>query len=343
MTAISPRTIRRMPPLNPLRAFEVAARHLSFTHAADELCVTQGAVSRSVKALEDYLGEPLFERTGHGLTLTERSEALALKLSDGFIRLGEAADEFRGIQAEPILTIRTYTSFLIGFLIPNLPDFQVRHPDIRVHLVSATDATEFARDVTDVRIRYGHGRWKNVESTLLFCDALRPLCSPALLDPAKRPYPIEELRNQVILHQAMRRSDWPSWLAIAGNPDLRSRNDLVFDELSIVYQAAMSGAGLVMAQTAYFQRELASGLLFEPFEPVLKRDLGYYLTVPANRRDTPHVRAFKRWLLDTLAQKGLANHTRSFANPLAIAPRFQLAIPANITNIAPNNNTRLVA
>jgi len=330
MTFIAPRTSRRIPPLNPLRAFEVAARHLSFTHAADELCVTQGAVSRSVKALEDYLGEPLFERTGHGLALTERSEALALKISDGFLRIGEAADEFRGIQAEPVLTIRTYTSFLIGFLIPNLPDFQVRYPDIRVHLVSATDSTELARDVTDVRIRYGRGKWKNVESTMLFCDALRPLCSPALLDPDKRPYPIEELRNQTLLHQAMRRADWPAWLAMTDTPDLRPRSDLVFDELSIVYQAAMAGTGLVMAQKAYFQRELASGLLFEPFEPVLNRDLGYYLTVPANRRDTPHVRTFKRWIIETLAKNGIIPQPKTITTAFLPPPtRAQLANPAN--------------
>ena len=323
MVMIAPRISRKMPPLNPLRAFEAAARQLSFTHAADELCVTQGAISRSVKALEDYFGEPLFERTGHGLALTERSEALALKLSDGFMRIGEAADEFRGIQTSPILTVRTYTSFLIGFLIPNLPDFQVKHPEIRVRLVSATDSTEFSREIADVRIRYGRGHWKNVESTLLFCDSLRPLCSPSLLDPTKRPYPIEELRRHVLLHQELRRSDWPNWLSMVGNADMNPRDNLVFDELSIVYQVAMSGAGMVMAQQAYFQRELASGCLFEPFEPVLRRDLGYYLTVPANRRDATHVRIFKRWLLEALTKAGLKTAVRppqlSFANQKLVA------------------------
>lgn len=306
MASVPPRATRRMPPLNPLRAFEVAARRLSFTHAADELCVTQGAISRSVRALEDYLGEPLFDRTGHGLALTERSEALALKLSDGFMRIGEAADEFRGIRSSPVLTVRTYTSFLIGFLIPNLPDFQVKHPDIRVHLVSATDSTELAREVPDVRIRYGRGHWKNVESTLLFHDSLRPLCSPSLLNPSKRPYPISELSRQVLLHQEMRRSDWPSWLSIVGASELRPRDNLVFDELSIVYQAAMSGAGLVMAQRAYFRREVASNLLFEPFDAILNRDLGYYVTVPLNRTDAPHVRTFQSWLIEAAAKSGLA-------------------------------------
>jgi DNA-binding transcriptional LysR family regulator len=293
-----------------LRAFETAARHLSFTHAADELCVTQGAISRSVKALEDYLGEPLFKRTGHGLALTERSEILALKLSDGFLRLGEAADEFRGLQAPPILTVRTYTSFLIGFLIPNLPDFQLKHPDIRVRLISANDSTEFVREIADVRIRYGRGHWKNTESTLLFHESLRPLCSPSLLDPANRPYPIEELRRHVLLHPEMRQADWPNWLSVAGIADLGPRDNVVFDELSIAYQAAMAGAGMVMAQRGYFEREVANGSLFEPFDPVLQRDLGYYLTAPTNRSDAPPVRVFKRWLLETLAKAGLSDESR---------------------------------
>jgi len=301
---MSERSGRRIPPLNPLRAFEVAARHLSFTHAADELCVTQGAISRSVKALEDYLGEALFERTGHGLALTERSETFAARLSEGFNHLGEAADEFRGIRSPRTLTVRTYTSFLIGFLIPHLPDFQVRHPDIKVHLVSATDVAEFTREQVDVRIRYGRGQWKNVESTLLFKDEVRPICSPRLLDPAKRPYPIETLQQHVLLHQEMRRADWSHWLAQLGAAGLKPRDDIVFDELSIAYQAAIAGLGLVMAQKAYFRREVSEGALFEPFEDVLVRDFGYYLTVPLMRRDSQHVRIFKRWLLETVEKAG---------------------------------------
>jgi LysR family transcriptional regulator, glycine cleavage system transcriptional activator len=341
MTSIITRTVRRMPPLNPLRAFEVAARHLNFTQAADELCVTQGAISRSVKALEDYLGEPLFKRTGYGLALTERSEALAQKLSDGFTRIGEAADEFRGVQASPVLTVRTSMSFLTGFLIPNLHDFQLKHPEIRVRLFAAPDSTEFTRETADVGICYGRGRRNDVESTLLFYDALRPLCSPALLDPAKRPYPIEELRRHVLLHEEMRQSDWPSWLAMAGCTELQPRDNLVFDECSIAFQAAMAGNGIVMAQHAYFQRELASGYLFEPFEPVLRRELGYYLVIPTNRRDAPRIRIFKRWLIDTLTKVGIADPAP--ISSLAATPRFALSNAARTAGTATMTKSRMVA
>jgi DNA-binding transcriptional LysR family regulator len=176
---------------------------------------------------------------------------------------------------------------------------------------------------------------------MLFRDSLRPICSSSLLDPAKRPYPIDELRRHVLLHQGTRRSDWPSWLSMVGSADLRPRDNLVFDELSVAYQAAMAGTGLVMAQRAYFQRELADGCLFEPFDQVLTRDLGHYLTVPANRRDAPHVKIFKRWLLDTLANAGIADQPQS--SSFGSAPRFPLTNVARSASTAANPKETLVA
>jgi LysR family glycine cleavage system transcriptional activator len=299
------RTVRRIAPLNPLRAFEAAARHLSFTQAADELCVTQGAVSRSVKALEDYMGEPLFERCHNGLLLSEKSDMLAHRLTDIFDRLSAATAEFRGQKSTSILTLRTYTSFMIGFLLPNLANFQMHHPKIKVRLISGTDSVELSRSQEDVRIRYGHGQWRGVESTLLFRDQLRPVCSPKLLDPAKRPYPISVLKDHVLLHQEFRHNDWPDWLARAGGEDITAKSNVTFEELSVAYQAAISGAGIVVAQCPYFLREIAEGQLFEPFDEVLHRDLGYYLTIPHERRDASQVVAFKDWLVRQFRQLDL--------------------------------------
>jgi len=292
-----PRTVRRIAPLNPLRAFESAARHLSFTQAADELCVTQGAVSRSVKALEDYFGEPLFERCHNGLLLSEKSDMLAHRLTDIFDRLSEATAEFHGRTRVPVLTVRTYTSFMIGLLLPNLANFQMLHPKVKVRLVSGTDLVELSRSQEDVRIRYGHGQWRDVESTLLFRDQLRPVCSPKLLDPAKRPYPVEVLKDHVLLHQEFRRKDWPDWLACAKGEHITPKGNITFEELSVAYQAAISGSGMVMAQRHYFTREIAEGQLFEPFDTTLHRDLGYYVTIPHERRDLPQVILFRDWLV----------------------------------------------
>lgn len=296
------RSTRGLPPLNPLRAFEAAARHRSFTQAADELCVTQGAISRSVRTLEDFFGVPLFERTGNGLALTEKSEKLAASLTEVFGQLNDATSEFLGSKTSPILTVWCYTSFAIGYLIPHLPDFKLHHPQIKVRLASGTDSMEFSQDQIDIRIRYGRGHWKGYDSTLLFKEELRPVCSPKLLDPKKRPYSVDVLRALTLLHQDLRRNDWPEWLELAGAANLRPHDNLMFDELSVAYQGAIAGLGVVIAQRAYFRHELETGQLFEPFEPVLHRDLGYYVTIPNDRRVNAQGLAFRDWLVNTLQE-----------------------------------------
>ncbi len=300
--SIARRGIRRTGPLNPLRAFEVAARHMSFTVAADELCVTQGAISRAVKTLEDYFGVPLFKRMGNGLELTPKSRVLAYKLTDIFTQLADATEEFQGNKASHVLTVWTYTSFMIGFLIPRLPDFQLKHPNIKVRLISATDSTEFNREQVDVRLRYGHGHWQGFDSTLLFREELRPVCSPRLFE-GKTHMEVEDLSKHVLLHYDGRRHDWNDWLVAAGYPDLTPRDNLVFDELSVANQAAIAGVGLAMVQKAYFQNEIGSGQLVVPFDTVLRRDRGYYLTVPRERRNAEYVSVFRDWLLDQLTEQ----------------------------------------
>ena len=302
------RGARRTGPLNPLRAFEVAARHMSFTVAADELCVTQGAISRAVKTLEDYFGVPLFKRLGNGLELTPKSRILAHKLTDIFSQLADATDEFTGSKASHVLTVWTYTSFMIGFLIPRLPDFQLKHPNIKVRLISATDSTDFNRDQVDVRLRYGHGHWQGFDSTLLFREELRPVCSPKLLEPGATQMDFAELEKHVLLHYDGRRHDWADWLAAAGHPELVAHDNLVFDELSVANQAAIAGVGLAMVQKAYFQNEIANGQLVAPFETVLRRDRGYYLTVSRERRNAEHVTIFRDWLIEQLGGQPESEH-----------------------------------
>lgn len=297
------RGARRTGPLNPLRAFEVAARHMSFTLAAEELCVTQGAISRAVKTLEDYFGAPVFKRLGNGLELTPKSRILAHQVTDIFSQLADATDEFLGSKTSQVLTVWTYTSFMIGFLIPRLPNFQLHHPNIKVRLISATDNAEFNRDQFDVRLRYGRGQWQGFESTLLFHEELRPVCSPKLLEPGRTTMAVADLAKHTLLHFEGRRHDWADWLAAAGHPDLAPNDTLMFDELSITNQAAISGVGVAMAQKAYFHDEIANGQLVVPFDTVLKRDLGYYLTVPRERRNAEHIVVFREWLLQQLAEE----------------------------------------
>lgn len=302
------RGVRRTGPLNPLRAFEVAARHMSFTVAADELCVTQGAISRAVKTLEDYFGVPLFKRLGNGLELTPKSRILAHKLTDIFSQLADATEEFQGSKTAHVLTVWTYTSFMIGFLIPRLPDFQLKNPSFKVRLISATDSTEFNRDQVDVRLRYGHGHWQGFDSTLLFREELRPVCSPKLLAEGEGRMDFMDLEKHTLLHYEGRRHDWADWLAAAGHSELVPHDNLVFDELSIANQAAIAGVGLAMVQKAYFQNEIASGQLVAPFDTVLRRDRGYYLTVSRERRNAEHVSIFRDWLIEQLGGQPQSEH-----------------------------------
>ena len=297
------RSARRIGPLNPLRAFEVAARHMSFTLAADELCVTQGAISRAVKTLEDYYGARLFKRVGNGLELTPKSRLLAHRLTDIFAQMADATDDFLGAKTSHVLTVWTYTSFMIGFLIPRLPDFQLHHPDIRVRLISATDSAEFNSDQVDVRLRYGRGHWQGFDSTLLFRESLRPVCSPKLLEPGCATMAVPDLAKHVLLHFEGRRNDWPDWLVAAGHSDLAPRDNLVFDELSVATQAAISGVGIAMAQKVYFHNEISNGLLVAPFEIELHRELGYYLTVARERRNADYIATFRDWLLRQFAEQ----------------------------------------
>lgn len=292
---------RRLPPLNPLRSFEAAARLGSFVRAADELAVTPGAISRSIRSLEAHLGFPLFVRAADGLELDEAGRQFAATLTDAFGRIGNAAERLVAARSRAVLTVRGYTSFVLWWLVPRLPAFRMAHPDIEVHLLAASDHARLDRGSADLRIRYGRGRWRDTDAVLLFREALVPVCSPSLLDPAARPYPLAVLDDQVLLHASYRRDDWADWLALHDPVAFAPRGTLQFDELSVLYEAAIAGHGIAIGQRAYLGKELAEGRLFAPFDTVLERDLGYYLTSHAGRPESPAAALFREWLVGTFA------------------------------------------
>jgi LysR family glycine cleavage system transcriptional activator len=228
------RSPRRLLPLNPLRAFEAAARHLSFTQAAEELGVTQGAVSRHIRALEDRLGFPLFVRTAQGLRLDQGGRVYAQVLHDAFTRIARATDNLIATQTHLVLTIRGYTIFFIRWLIPRLPAFQRIHANIEVRLVAATDPVDFDRDAVDIGSRYGRDHWRGWRSDLLFMDELSPVCDPGYLAQRDASSPATLITASTLLHHNRRPSDWTEWLAAAGIAQVLHAN-LYFEDLSIVY------------------------------------------------------------------------------------------------------------
>jgi len=280
--------------LNALRAFEAAARHLSFTRAGLELSVTQAAVSHQVKALEERLGAPLFRRTPRGLVLTDEGQALAPAVADSFERLAHVLGQFQGGRLKEVLTVGVVGAFAVGWLMSRLPDFQSRHPFIDLRLQTNNNRVDLAGESLDYAIRFGDGSWHGAEAELLMPAPLSPLCAAHTAERLKTP---SDLAHFPLL-RSYRPQDWPAWLQAAGVAHLAARG-FVFDSSWVMVQAALQGDGVALAPPAMFCAEIADGRLVQPFE--LEVDVGaYWLTRLRSRQSTAAMAAFRDWLVATL-------------------------------------------
>lgn len=288
---------RPLPPLNALRAFEAAARHLSFTRAADELRVTQAAVSHQVKALEARLGVKLFRRLPRGLLLTEEGHSLLPDLRDGFDRLAQAVERVaRG--GHGALTISLLTTFAVGWLVPRLPQFQAMHPTIDVRLTTTGRLIDFAVEDVDVAIRYGVGGWRDLRLDKLFDDVLTPLCGPRFKGKLRRP---EDILSVPLLHEHDGPYDWPVWFRTMNLPLEKAKKGPGFDSTRVAVHAAMAGAGVAIGAPFLFSDELASGTLSQPFPDVVPNGKAYWLVSPEATADRPKIKAFREWILAEVA------------------------------------------
>ncbi|SIO19055.1 transcriptional regulator, LysR family [Bradyrhizobium erythrophlei] len=289
----------RLPSLNGLRAFEAAARHLSFTQAASELNVTQTAISHQIKRLEEELGVRLFVRQNRALALTPEAKDYLPGIRAAFNDLRLATDRLLRKDDGHVLTISTLASLAAKWLLPRLSAFQEAHHGIDVRITTSTSLVDFHRDNVDAAIRYGRGQWPGVRAEWLMADELFPVCSPALANgnkPLKCP---EDLRDHVLLHTSNAYSDdWRLWLTAAGLPtDISRQPDVAFDLIFVTVQAAIDGVGVAMGRTAYVQDDIAKGRLVVPFKIALPTDAGFYLVSPQGRADSPKLSAFRQWLV----------------------------------------------
>ncbi|MDP6688105.1 MAG: transcriptional regulator GcvA [Alphaproteobacteria bacterium] len=287
---------RRLPPLNALRAFEAAARQLSFTRAGAELHVTQAAISHQVKALEQWLGLVLFRRRGRAIVLTENGQTYLAAVREGLDLLAAATDRLTQRQDSGILTVSTMASFAAAWLVPRLGRFRALHPDIDVRLSASDEIVDFARDDVDLAIRYGDGHWPGVEVVPLMTEDLFPVCSPALLlgpHPLRRP---EDLRHHTLLHDDMRET-WRLWLLAAGVEGVDPDRGPGYNLSTLVIDAAVDAQGVALARSALIGDHLSSGRLVKPFDVRLPAEFAYYLVHPARALDHPKVRAFRDWVL----------------------------------------------
>lgn len=302
----------RIPPLNALRAFEAAARNLSFTKAGNELNVTQGAVSRQVRLLEEFFGFELFERTPRGVELNRAGGIYAAVITDALDKITRATDELATTSTHTVLTIRGYTNLLVRWLTPLLPDFHLHHPNIEVRLICAGDPVDFDRDKVDMGIRYGFGRWQHLERDALFMDELTPVCCPKVRDAFNLREPAD-LGRCTLLHLNARESDWPDWYVEAGVALPAASRNVYLEDLGIAYQCAIAGQGVAMGQFQYVREYIATGQLVAPFSPVLRREAGYYLVCPRERAGLAKIVAFRKWLGDTPRAPELAQWRSALA------------------------------
>jgi LysR family transcriptional regulator of beta-lactamase len=277
-------------PLNVLRAFEAASRHLSFTKAAEELCVTQTAISHQIKSLEERLKITLFRRSPRGLTLTDEGLLFAPTLSQAFGSIDRVFAQFESGGVRDILTVGVVGTFMVGALLERLPAFRESHPLIDLRLLTNNNKVDLVAESLDYAIRFGDGAWHGMDAEPICQALLTPLCSPALA--RKLHEPIDLAR--VPLLRSYRSRDWPSWFQAAGIPTLRAGGPL-FDSSLVMVQAAMHGEGVALAPHCMFRRELEARHLVQPFQ--VDADAGsYWLTHIKSKTPTATMLTFRSWL-----------------------------------------------
>ncbi len=278
-------------PLNALRAFEAAARHLSLTRAADELNVTQTAVSAQVRNLEQRLGVRLFHRLPRGLALTDEGQALLPRVADGFDRLAGAMDQFRGGRLREPLNLGVVGTFAVGWLLPRLPRFERAHPGVDLRLSTHNNRVDLAGEGLDGAIRFGGGAWHGTRAVRVLEAPLAPVCAPAL---ARRLRTRADVAAQVLL-RSYRADEWPRWFAAAGVPAPSPLRGPVFDTSLAMAQAALQGVGVALLPVRLFESELRAERLVQPFATSVS--LGaYWLTSLQSRPPSPALLAFSEWL-----------------------------------------------
>lgn len=285
---------RALPPLNALRAFEAAARHLSFTLAAEELHVTQAAISHQVKALEAILGVQLFRRLTRSLLLTDDGQALLPGLREGFDRLAQAVERVGKASSGGALTVSLMTTVALGWLVPRLPRFQAAHPDVDVRLSTSQRLIDFAREDVDVAIRYGHGDWPGLRADKLFDDYLTPLCAPALVPKLRVP---GDLKGHPLLITGQAQDEWGAWFDAADLKGFERTTGTEFDSTLIAVQAAMQGLGIAIGDPYFFADDIAAGRLGQPFKLVVNYGKAYWFVSPHATAGRPKVQAFREWCI----------------------------------------------
>jgi LysR family glycine cleavage system transcriptional activator len=320
----------RLPPLNALRAFEAAGRHVSFTRAAEELRVTPGAVSRQIKLLEDFLGVALFERGNRELRISPAGQAYAAALNDIFERMHSATGRVLDAHRERSLNVHCAMTFTLRWLMPRLPQFHKLYPKREIRLTTAlapVPAHLLNTGDFDVTIQLGRGDWDGLVAHRLAGGELVPVCSPALLKAGAITKP-NDLARHVLLHSLARPDDWRDWLVAGGADKVDPARGLRFESSSLAYQAAIDGMGVAIGQMALVIDDLEAGRLIPAFDFVFQTGNAYYITYVERAARHPQLVEFRDWIVAEAArfeQQHRFPHSASSIAPDRASPAISSA------------------
>jgi LysR family glycine cleavage system transcriptional activator len=285
-------------PLNQLRTFSVAARHSTLTAAAQTLGVSQVAVSRQIKALEDYLDIKLFERGPRSVRLTDAGRLFGQEVAEAFDKLDDATLRLLSEESAGTINVRVYPTFAHHWLLPRLGDFVSQFPDCRIHLDTVVRPLDFRNTELDVAVQLGHGDWSNARSRKLFNEVVDLVCSPNYARRLSESVARRNLANADLLYAKYRRRVWEIWAEQAGVEIDRNRG-LEFDSSLLAYNAAERGYGLAIGQIDLLDSELADGRLVCPFGKPVSTGSAFHVVWPTMTSASAHVRHFIDWLLET--------------------------------------------
>jgi len=292
--------MRAVPSATSLLAFEAAARTLSFVRVARELHVTPGAVSRQIQALEAHLGARLFLRHHKRVELTPVGREYLAEIGPSLARIAAASTRIRGASSRGALSICSYPTFAIRWLLPRWGRFYDRYPEIDVRLTTSLSPVEFARDDYDLAIQVvGEGRARpGLVQHRLVDVVVFPVCTPALARRLRAP---ADLARATLVHSAPRPLDWPRWLAVAGVTGVDATRGLRFESLNLAIQAALEGIGVAIGVEALIREDLERGRLVRPFAVSRRSGRPFHVVYPETRAGDPKLIAFRDWLLQEAA------------------------------------------
>jgi LysR family glycine cleavage system transcriptional activator len=290
----------RLPPLNALRAFEATARHLSVKNAAEELCVTPGAVSQMLKALEQHLGVKLFHRVNRGILLTDAGQGYLPPVRNAFRQIAEASRRLAVSIDTGILTVSVTPFFANAWLVPRMKDFQDAHLEIDLHVVTSSTLVDFSRDGVDLAVRHGLGRYPGLCSHRVVAVEIVPVAAPALVSRLGAPAGPADLACWPHVHDAERKG-WHLWFQSQGIDEIAPPRGPSFDDSGLLLKAVLAGQGAGLLPAAMVALELAEGRLARLADVVLLEDFAYYLVYPEASRERPKIAAFREWILNAAA------------------------------------------